>query len=412
MSPILSGTVQISLADEGLVVVNKSGNLLELSRDIEGSDPSNRIIAVTGSHVNVDEDTDNSFYFKEREGFTLDYGFGLYDKNIEIYSSRQPGYVMASLFWSTETANYLVMPSAMSAQHNWKAVFTVWRGEPREISTSTEDAVDAAFTEGMTKVEKVDFLLTRLSHLINPIDGPKFTAEEAEALATHRHYKGGLYRRLGAIRNADDGLHRTLYLHLFPHDVSLWHRDTEEFDGFLETGAQRFAPIEDELPFILNDDGESTMVEVVLRRITDEPIGGIRFSEREAMSLVPVLNDRATRTTFFGEFGQPSVANGPGSAETKLERFRTISLDMACVQFIHFSITEVLSKKQKRVKVLTAQIQPAGVFAIEFLDMLRSSSLVGFAMRCIGDYVHDGDETYTIPKQIITFDFVPKPKKK
>lgn len=406
---VLTGTVQVSLADEGQTVKNKSGNLLELSRDIEGSAPTDRIISVVGSHVNVDEDTDNTFYFKEREGFSLDYGFGMYDRNIEVYSEKQHQYVMASLFWSTETGNYLIMPSMLSAQRNWKAVFTVTRGEPRDISTSTEDAVDAAFTEGMTKVEKVDFLLTRLSHLINPIDGPKFTQEEAECLATHRHYKGGMYRELGRIRNADDGLYRTLYLHLFPHDVSLWHRDTEEFDGFLNTGEKRFAPIEDELPFILNDDGESTMVEVVLRRLTDEPISGIRLSERDAMNIVPLLNERATKGALFGEYGQPKVRPGV-DADTARMRFMTIPLDMVCVQFIRFSITEVVTKKQKRVKALTAQIQPAGPLGIEFLDLMRVPGLTGFAMRCIGDYVQDADEAYMVPKQIITFDFVPKKK--
>lgn len=391
---VLLGEVSVSLDDEGLAVQNKTGNLLELSKDIEGSDPTDRIASVTGKHVVADGEVQGRFYFKENMGMTLDYGFGLYDKSIEILLTTEPGYVVAALFWSTQTGNFLLMPSALSNGKGWKAVFTVHRAEPREMNV--QDVTDVAFTEGMTKVEKVDFLLTQVSHLINEIDGPSFTQEEAECLATHRHYKGGLYRRLGRIRNADDGLFRTLYLHLYPHDVSLWHRDTEEFDDFLNTGEKRFAPIEDQLPFILNDDGESTEVNVVLRRIADEPISGIRFTMQDAMQLVPELNERARKGLMLGEYGH--------SRSVEITDFSV------CCQFTHFAITEVTTKQQKKAKVLTGMVQPSGPMALDFMDQLRASSLVGFAMRCTGEQVQDADESYMVPKRIITFDFAPKKK--
>jgi hypothetical protein len=71
------------------------------------------------------------------------------------------------------------------------------------------------------------------------------TREAAMALGTHVHYKGGIYREIGKVRNADDAdaPDRTLYQHLFPHERSNWHRDTEEFNDTLNTGQRRFDPI-------------------------------------------------------------------------------------------------------------------------------------------------------------------------
>lgn len=65
----------------------------------------------------------------------------------------------------------------------------------------------------------------------------------AALLATHKHYKGGYYRRVGVIRDADDGRTRTHYRHIWPHDRGAWVRDLEEYDGNLEDGTRRFTPI-------------------------------------------------------------------------------------------------------------------------------------------------------------------------
>lgn len=72
-----------------------------------------------------------------------------------------------------------------------------------------------------------------------------YSEESALALGTHRHYKGGVYRVLGQIRNADDAdaPTRTLYQHIWPHARQMWHRNTEEFNSTLITGELRFKPI-------------------------------------------------------------------------------------------------------------------------------------------------------------------------
>lgn len=44
------------------------------------------------------------------------------------------------------------------------------------------------------------------------------------------HKKGGIYQRLGLIRDADDGRTRVRYLHLWPHQMEEWVRDVAEFD--------------------------------------------------------------------------------------------------------------------------------------------------------------------------------------
>jgi hypothetical protein len=57
--------------------------------------------------------------------------------------------------------------------------------------------------------------------------------------ATHQHYKGGLYRVVGGVCDADtgepvmgkDGEPRVLYEHVYPHAPMFWLRDRSEFVG-------------------------------------------------------------------------------------------------------------------------------------------------------------------------------------
>jgi hypothetical protein len=62
--------------------------------------------------------------------------------------------------------------------------------------------------------------------------------------ATHQHYKGGLYRLLGFVRDADTGellvcekhgKERVVYEHVHPHKRELWVRDAHEFYGTVPT---------------------------------------------------------------------------------------------------------------------------------------------------------------------------------
>jgi len=60
--------------------------------------------------------------------------------------------------------------------------------------------------------------------------------------ATHQHYKGGLYRFLGPVRDADtgepvlgkDGEPRVLYEHVWPHPHAYWVRDLSEWAGIVQ----------------------------------------------------------------------------------------------------------------------------------------------------------------------------------
>lgn len=75
---------------------------------------------------------------------------------------------------------------------------------------------------------------------------PQYKVEseaDALALATHRHYKGGLYRRVFESRHSETGEVLTAYVHIWPHDVGGWARPTEMFHGRLEDERVRFAPL-------------------------------------------------------------------------------------------------------------------------------------------------------------------------
>lgn len=69
------------------------------------------------------------------------------------------------------------------------------------------------------------------------------TEDEALRLATHRHYKGGIYRELFRAKHSESGEDLTIYLHLWPHENSAWARPVEMFHGNLEDGQVRFTPL-------------------------------------------------------------------------------------------------------------------------------------------------------------------------
>lgn len=70
-------------------------------------------------------------------------------------------------------------------------------------------------------------------------------ASEAEALklATHRHYKGGLYRRIFEAKHSEHDEVLTVYVHIWPHDTSPWVRPAEMFHGRLDDERLRFVPL-------------------------------------------------------------------------------------------------------------------------------------------------------------------------
>lgn len=380
----LKGEVELSLNSDTMVTSVRSGNFLHDTRDLAGSQPSDRVVEVMVMGVKNNEETGISFKYVPREIDKFTFGHGYYDRLIEIYTNT--GMIAAMIFWSTETGDYKVDPSTLSMNKNWMVALVVLRtGDAAEI-VQKED-IDWA---NMSKIEKYDFVLSKFSELL---DSNPLNEQEAFELATHKHYKGGLYRRLGKIRNADDGDYRTLYLHLHPHELSAWHRDTEEFDGMLNTGQQRFAPIEDELPFIINDDGQSAQVTVVLRRVSEEPISGVLFTEEMVNEQIPKLNALAAQGRAVGEFGQPKKTTG------EIQDWKV------CCQFTNFTTTNIISKRRQRVTALVAQVMPYGPEAMNFLDNMRKDG-VGFAMRFFGDIKISSEGNISIPKSIIAFDFV------
>lgn len=67
--------------------------------------------------------------------------------------------------------------------------------------------------------------------------------------ATHQHYKGGLYRLLGPVRDSMTGEPLrykssreavVIYEHCYPHARELWARGENEFNEVLPDGTPRF----------------------------------------------------------------------------------------------------------------------------------------------------------------------------
>jgi hypothetical protein len=69
------------------------------------------------------------------------------------------------------------------------------------------------------------------------------TEDEALQLASHRHYKGGLYRVLGEAKHSETGEILVVYEHLWPRERSLWVRPASMYYENLDDGRLRFEPI-------------------------------------------------------------------------------------------------------------------------------------------------------------------------
>ncbi|MCR1768672.1 hypothetical protein B7760_04684 [Burkholderia glumae] len=71
------------------------------------------------------------------------------------------------------------------------------------------------------------------------------TEQEAERIATHRHYKGGLYRVIGTARHSETDEPHVVYEHLWPHERGLWVRPVSLFHDTLADGRPRFLALGD-----------------------------------------------------------------------------------------------------------------------------------------------------------------------
>jgi len=108
------------------------------------------------------------------------------------------------------------------------------------------DTLIADFNPVCTCINGNDAL--RISNLLNADEGymvRSFKSEE-EALdsATHRHYKGGLYRLIGFGTHTETKEPMVLYEHLWPHERAMWVRPRAIWDSLVEsTGEVRFEPL-------------------------------------------------------------------------------------------------------------------------------------------------------------------------
>jgi hypothetical protein len=91
-------------------------------------------------------------------------------------------------------------------------------------------------------IDSLDDATALIHSFLNGDRGP-LTKDEAEALATHRHYKGGLYYRLLEVTHTETQEALTVYLHLYPHEPSGHARPLVMFDGKNDAGEIRFVKI-------------------------------------------------------------------------------------------------------------------------------------------------------------------------
>ncbi|KVE28923.1 hypothetical protein WS67_07415 [Burkholderia singularis] len=71
------------------------------------------------------------------------------------------------------------------------------------------------------------------------------TEQEAERIATHRHYKGGLYRVIGVARHSETEESVVVYEQLWPKARSLWVRPEAMFNETLADATPRFRQLGD-----------------------------------------------------------------------------------------------------------------------------------------------------------------------
>lgn len=77
--------------------------------------------------------------------------------------------------------------------------------------------------------------------------GYRLSEREALALATHRHYKGGLYRVISIGPHTETNEEMVIYVHLFPHQVRVYPRPASIFYQ-LKDGEPRFKVLDDRDP--------------------------------------------------------------------------------------------------------------------------------------------------------------------
>ncbi|MDR3392176.1 MAG: hypothetical protein P4L77_10640 [Sulfuriferula sp.] len=391
-----TGDLTVLLISNNHKTFNKTDNFLEMSAEWEGAQVADRILKILVTSVWQGAEQVPEIHCSEIKQLPDGIAFGPYNEYLEIYSRKFPGVVFSQIQFNRKSGDFYVLPSMQSDKNGWTAHLDITRGQVEEAETSLSGQLDLG---------NVVDRLNQAFKTIEELAEIKLTEEQAFQLASHKHYKGGLYRAVGPIRDADDaaGPGRMLYFHLFPHHPQPWHRNTVEYNGLLENGQQRFAVIEDDVPLLINEPTDIT-IEVNLRMIGVNRNGMI-ISKEAAEQAIAKLNERARHGAVFGEYGQPRLPAGE-QGEKRAIRIEDMNV---CCQFVHFGLRPVISQQGKPVHAMTATVQPAGPMGMDFFDKIKDPKAnVGFAMRAFTDDSIEDGQTVRRVKQIITFDFVAK----
>lgn len=410
-----TGQIEIALDNEHHKTDERTDNLLERTQHFPGAEPTDIITAVSGVKVVATRDPSALGDSSEQEPTPVDVeivpprlltngSFLVYNEVLEIKSAETyvpsksvfgaqvevPGKAkaIAMIMFNHNNGNYKVIPSEQAVARGMVLTLSVSR-RPNAI----EQAPTVLPEELTETLEKAFTVMAELGKL------PKLSEKDAMILASHKHYKGGLYREVSSIRDADTGnATRTLYVHLWPHEVGPWHRDTEEFHGFLENSTQRFARVEDSVPLLDKmANGADTHFKVNLFRLNDAQ-NTINLSMTDALALVAKLNARTS--SIMGEYGQPK------RTDANPNRLSMVEMDNVCCAFTDFHLCPVFTAKNKSALMLSATVWPTGPLGLDFRDaLLGRTKYVGFAMRAM--YSQDDQGTLAV-QDIITFDFVSK----
>jgi hypothetical protein len=101
------------------------------------------------------------------------------------------------------------------------------------------------------------------------------TKEEAMRRATHRHYKGGLYRVVAEATHTETGEALVIREHVWPHASSIKARPAALFNGKLEDGTPRYRKL------------TKIIIKPYVPMIVDQGVGALRHR----MAVVETLDD-------------------------------------------------------------------------------------------------------------------------
>lgn len=110
---------------------------------------------------------------------------------------------------------------------------------------------------------------------------------EARAVASHQHYKGGLYYVIGDVKHTETQEVLTAYVHLYPHQPSFFVRPKDMFDGLNDAGQQRFVKIREQGPLNaetneMEFDTDAGMVKAFLRLLAEAGDGWSDWASSDA----------------------------------------------------------------------------------------------------------------------------------